>query len=165
MSKSKSMALCGVLAALALVILCLGGMIPLATYVCPTLCTIITYIVFACCGKRLAWTWYAAVAILGMLLGPDKEGAAVFVLLGYYPMLKPVFEKSRLSAIWKLLLFNGAVTLLYCGLVYLLGLEETLVETEALGLIGLSILLVLGNAVFFTLDMVLSMLEKKRKRK
>ena len=38
---AKSVALGGVMAALAVVIMCMGGIIPLATYVCPMLCAVL----------------------------------------------------------------------------------------------------------------------------
>ncbi len=161
-TNAKAMALGGVLGALALVIMCMGGLIPFATYVCPMLCTICQYIVLQSCGKRMAWVWYGAVALLSLLMGPDKEAAAVFVLLGYYPILKPVLEKSRFSILWKLLLFNGAVTLLYTVLIHLLGLADVMAETEELGFIGLAVMLLLGNLVFFLLDRLLTMLQKKQ---
>ena len=39
------MALGGVMASLALVVMCLGGMIPLATYVCPMFCAVLLMVV------------------------------------------------------------------------------------------------------------------------
>lgn len=164
-TNAKAMALGGILAALALVIMCMGGLIPFATYICPMLCTIAQYIVLQSCGRRTAWVWYAAVAILGMLLGPDKEAAAVFLLLGYYPIVKPVLERSRLAVLWKLLLFNGAVAFLYTVLMHLIGLSDVMAETESLGIIGLVIMLILGNTVFFLLDRLLTILEMKKRKK
>ena len=71
------MALGGVLAALAVVIMALGTLIPVATYVCPVLCMLLLQAVNKLCGSRVAWAWYGAVAILSMLLAPDKEKAAI----------------------------------------------------------------------------------------
>ena len=51
----KAIALGGVLAALAVVIMCLGGLIAVATYVCPMLCAMLTYCVSRLCGRRIAW--------------------------------------------------------------------------------------------------------------
>ena len=56
-NEAKSIALGGVLAALAVVIMCMGGLIPVATYVCPTLCMIALCFVVQLCGKRIAWAW------------------------------------------------------------------------------------------------------------
>lgn len=157
-AKVKEIALGGMLAAVALVIMCLGGMIPLATYICPMLCTITQFIVLRFCGKRIAWVWYCAVALLGLLAGPDKEAAGVFLLLGYYPIIKPMFDRSRLHWLWKLLLFNGAVIVLYKGLLYLLGMSAASSEFEQFGYWGLVVMLILGNTVFFLLDRVLTMM-------
>ena len=153
------------MAALALVIMCMGGLIPIATYVCPMLCILIQYVVFHFCGKRIAWTWYVTVAVLSMLIGPDKEGTAVFLVLGYYPILKPVFEKWPFSWAFKLLLFNGAVALLYTVLLSVLGVENTSDEFFVFGIGALILLLVLGNLTFVILDKLLSIIGKKfRKR-
>ena len=105
-SFSRTIALSGILAALAIVIMCLGGLIPVATYVCPVLCALICFIVLRFCGKRIAWTWYAAVAILSILVGPDKEAAFVFVFLGFYPIIKPFFDRCPLCIFLKTLYFN-----------------------------------------------------------
>ncbi len=161
---TKRMALGGLLAALALVIQSLGGLIPLATYIVPMLCCILQDVVVSYCGRRLAWVWYAAVALLSLLLGPDKEAVGVFLVIGYYPILKPMFEKSRLSVLWKALLFNAAIALLYGLLLQLLGLEAAAAETGELGMVGLAVMLILGNLVFFLLDRLLTILHRKRRR-
>ena len=163
--KTKTIALGGLLAAVALVIMCMGGLIPIATYVCPILCCVLQYIVFIICGKRIAWTWYAVVSLLCLLLAPDKEAAALFVLLGYYPMIKPIFEKWPLSWLWKLLLFNGAIAALYMLLMRLMGLVDLMKEFASVGIIGLVLMLVMGNVTFFLLDKLLSIAQRKwRKR-
>lgn len=163
--KASSVALGGVLAAVAVVIMCLGGLIPLATYICPMLCAIIAFLVLQYCGRKTAWVWYAVVAILCLLLGPDKEAAAVFLMLGYYPIIKPIFEHSRLHWLWKLLLFNGSVILLYRLLLGLFGMTDIASDFAVLGTIGLVIMLLLGNAVFFMLDFLLTMLQRKLQKR
>lgn len=163
-ANTKAVALGGMLAAVAVVIMCLGGMIPFATYICPMLCTIVQFVVLQFCGRKIAWLWYVVVSLLALLLGPDKEAAGVFLILGYYPIVKPFFERSRLRWLWKLLLFNGAIALLYLGLIHLLGLAATMSEFEELGYWGLVVMLLLGNAVFFLLDRVLAMLTFKFRR-
>lgn len=162
---AKNIALGGMLAAVAVVIMCLGGMIPLATFICPMLCTLIQYFVLRFCGRRTAWAWFAVVAILGLLLGPDKEAALVFCLLGSYPILKPWLERSRLHILWKILIFNSAVALLYGLLLRLLGLDTLAQEYAAMGAIGLVLCLVLGNVTFILLDLLLTRLSKLKLKK
>ena len=157
-SLAKNIALGGMLAAVAVVIMCLGGMIPLATFICPMLCVLIQYVVLRFCGRKIAWAWFAAVAILGLLLGPDKEAALVFCLLGSYPMLKPWLEKSRLHILWKILIFNSAVALLYGLLLRLMGLDTLAKDYATMGTVGLVLCLVLGNVTFILLDLLLTRL-------
>ena len=158
---AKNIALGGMLAAVAVVIMCLGGLIPLATFVCPMLCILIQYLVLRFCGHRIAWAWFSVVAILGILLGPDKEAALVFCLLGCYPMIKPWLERSRLHILWKILIFNSSVVLLYGLMLRLLGLDQLLQEYATMGTIGLVVCLVLANITFILLDMLLTRLSKR----
>lgn len=159
---AKEIAMGGVLAALAVVIMCLGGLIPSATFVCPMMCCLILQLVRKICGDRIVWAWYGAVAILGLLMGPDKEAAAVFVFLGYYPIIKPKFDKSRLKLLWKVLYFNAVILAMYWLLINLFGMAQLAAEWEELGTVMTVVMLLLGNVTFFLLDQVLG---RRRRRK
>lgn len=152
---ARQMALGGMMAALAVVIMCLGGMIPVATYVCPMLCMLLLQFVQKNCGSRTAWAWYGAVALLGGLLGPDKEAAAVFGFLGYYPIIRPRLEKTRLKWLWKGLLFNIAILTMYWLLIHLMGMAAVGEEFREMGTVMLIALLLTGNLTFFLLDRIL----------
>ena len=156
------MALGGMMAALALVVMCLGGMIPLATYVCPMFCAVLLMVVMKLAGSRVAWAWYGAVSILSLLLGPDKEAAAVFVFLGYYPILKPWLDRRKLAILWKLVLFNAAIFAMYSLLIYVFGLADLASEFKELGMVLTIVTLVLGNITLFMLDILLTLLEKRK---
>ena len=160
---ASAVALGGILAALAVVIMSMGTLIPVATYVCPMLCALILKIVDNTCGKTIAWAWYGAVAILSLLLAPDKEAAAVFVFLGYYPIVKPVLDRLKWSWLWKGLLFNASVLAMYWLLMRLLGMEQLAAEFEGFGLVMTALLLILGNVTFWMLDRLLGMRLKRRK--
>lgn len=165
MRKAYPVALGGVLAALAIVIMTLGGLIPIATYVCPMLCSLMLLAVKLSCGDRIGWAWYGAVSILSLLLSPDKEAAAVFVVLGYYPIIQPKMEKLPLQFVWKLLLFNIASAMLYAALLFVFGMEQVVAEFQELGIAGLVVTLILGNICFFLLDRVLHKLQYKFRKK
>lgn len=158
------MALGGVLAALAVVVMSMGTLIPVATYVCPMLCTVLLQVVLKTCGSRIAWAWYGAVAVLSMLLAPDKEAAAVFVFLGYYPIVKPRLDRRKGKWLWKLLLFNGATLLMYWILMQLFGIEQMLSEFAEMGTAMTALTLLLGNITFFMLDCLLGMKPRRRKK-
>ena len=160
----RKMALGGMLAALAVVIMALGGMIPLATYVCPMLAMLLLQVVYQLCGRRVGWAWYGTVAILSILLGPDKEGAAVFVFLGYYPLVKPLLDRTKLKWLWKLLLFNTATIVMYWLLMHLFGMAQIAQEFSEMGYGMLAVTLLMGNFTFVLTDKILERDLLRRRR-
>ena len=146
----------GMMAAAAVVVMSLGGMIPVATFVCPMICMLVLALVTRMCGSRIGWAWYAAVAILSILLCPDKEAAAVFAFLGYYPIVKTKLETFRLSLLWKLLIFNGSILVMYQILIQIFGFGYLAAEFREAGTVFTVIMLLLGNACFFLLDLALT---------
>ena len=156
-------ALGGVLAALAVVFMGLGTLIPMATYVCPILCMVLLRIIVSLCGSRMGWAWYGAVAILSLLMAPDKEAAAVFAALGYYPILKPGLDRIPLGWLWKGLFFNGVILILYWLLLHLFGLEQVVRDFEGMGLFFGALLLLMGNLTFFLTDRMLGMKPRVKK--
>lgn len=164
-TSAKQIALGGVFAALATVIMCMGGLIPIATFVCPMFCMLILQLIRKLCGNRIAWAWYAVVAMLSVLLGPDKEAAAVFVFLGYYPIIKPKMDKFKPSWLWKGVFFNAVILLLYQLLIHLFGMEQIAADYQALGTVLTVVVLVIGNLCFFLLDRVLTQFGRRRKRR
>ena len=151
-----SAALGGVLAALAVVIMCLGTLIPVATFICPMVCILLAQLVLKTCGGKMGWAWYGEVAFLSLLLAPDKEAAAVFAALGYYPLVKPRLEKRKFPWLWKALLFNAVILALYWLLIHLFGLDALAEEFAEAGRVMTVVMLILGNVTFFLLDRVLS---------
>ena len=146
----------GVMAALALVIMNMVGMIPIATYVCPCLCMILLSVVLKLCGRRIGWAWYGAVAILSVLMAPDKEAAAIFVVLGYYPIIKPAFEKTKMPNTCKYLYFNAVILAVYWLLINLMGLAEIAKEFAEMGMLFTVVTLLMGNMIFQMLDKILT---------
>ena len=144
------------MAALAMVIMNLGSLIPVATYVCPMLCMLILSIVCKMCGNRIGWAWYGAVAILSVLMAPDKEAAAVFVFLGFYPIVKPRFDRFRFPVIPKLALFNVLILIMYWLLLRLFGMDQIAAEFAEMGQILTALMLLMGNLIFFLLDFALN---------
>lgn len=153
---AADIALGGVLAALAVAIECMGTLIPVATFICPMLCMLLLAILVRRSGNRIGWAWYGAVAILGALLAPDKEAAAVFIFLGYYPILKPKMDNLPLKWLWKALLFNAAIVLMYWVLLHLFGMAELMAEFAEMGTVLTLVTLLMGNITFFLLDRLLA---------
>ena len=158
-----AIALGGSLAALAVTIMSLGTLIHIATYVCPVLCMVVLNILAMICGERIGWAWYGAVALLSALLAPDKEAAAMFAFLGYYPLIKPKLDKTRLKWLWKILFFNVTILAAYWFLMHLLGMAAIAEEFREMGAVLTAAMLVLGNLTFFLLDRLLSRNFRRKK--
>ena len=169
-TSAGAVALGGTLAALAVVFMMLGGIIPIGTYCCPILASLLLIPVLDCCGVGLAWAWYGAVGILGALMCPDKEAAAVFVFFGYYPICKPYLDRlpKLLRRLCKALLFNLSVVVMYALLILVLGMAALGEEFRQTGTVMLILLLVLGNVTFLLVDVLtgrLTLLYRAKKKK
>ena len=159
--RSRQLAFCGVLCALAVVILVLGSLVPLSTFCCPILAMCVLLPLREEFGPRLALGAYAVVAALGILLVPDKEAALLYLFLGYYPVLRPRLERMRpriLGLLCKLLVFNASVLLLYWLLLHVFALSEVMESFAGLSRAMLAATLAMGNLVFFLTDRALEVL-------
>lgn len=152
------MALGGMLTATAVVIMCLGSLIPVNTYVCPVLCILITRVVLESCGRRIGWCYYIATAVLSLMLAPDREAALVYAFLGYYPMTRPFFEKLGVFAWYaKLLLFTLAGGASYGMLLVVMGAGAAMSEGWVLTVVTV----LLWDALFLLTDRLLGVPLKK----
>ena len=157
----KSLATGGIFSALSVALMCLGTIIPIATYACPMLCMIAGLLVCMLCGKKIAWCWYGSVAILGLLLAPDKEAAAVFLMLGYYPIIKPWLDRRKFGVIGKYLWFNTAIGILYTVMYFLMGMDGFSDEYQEFTFGMVVLLVLLGNFTFLVLDRLLTVLPQR----
>ena len=120
------------------------------------------------CGRRIAWAWYGAVAILSCLLCPDVEASALFVFLGYYPIVKGRLDRIRLRPLrWlsKLAVFVVGCGLMYAVLIFLLSMEEIVAAVPQEAPWVLATGLGLGVLTFFLTDLLLTRLETIYRRK
>ena len=156
--KSKQIALCGLLCALAVTLLLLGGVIPIATFCAPMLAMAVLLPILEEYGTKTAAVAYGAAAILALLLVPDRETALVFVALGWYPLLRPPLARihSRLVRfLAKLAVCNAVIAVLYGLILRLMGLTADLLDAARwMNLL----LLVMGNITFLIMDLALERL-------
>lgn len=158
-TSSRRMALCGVLAALALVFLSMGGLLPMATFCCPILAMLCMLPVLEEYGWKTTLLFYAAVSLLGLLLSPDKEVALLYTFLGWYPVLRPGIDRQihgkLLRVLVKLVLFAAAVGTMYSLAIFVLGMGYIAQEYAAGGQILLIATIALGCIVWLLFDKVL----------
>lgn len=134
--ESLKMAFCGLVVALAVVLMLSGGLIPIATYCSPMIAGVLLLPILLEYGKKAAWTAYAAVAIISLMLGIDKEAAFFFLFLGYYPIVKWELDRIKhkaLRILLKLLVFTAAVVLMYTTLGFLLHMDAIVAEFSEMG--------------------------------
>jgi len=150
-SASFLVAFCSLMAALGVVLMMAGGLIPVLTYCSPLLAGVLLIPVMRECGVKWAWMVWAVTAALSMILSADKEAAFFYLFLGYYPILKRGFDRIRpkpLALLFKLLYFALALALMYGLIWYVFRLDIGLEELEELGKIaGLAFFLLLVTAM------------------
>ena len=78
--------------------------------------------------------------------------------------MKPKLDRMRLSFLWKLLLFNLVIGLLYTLLIYLFGMNEIASEYADLGIAVVAVLIIMGNITFILLDRFFSKISHRKKQ-
>ena len=161
-SDTKRLALCGVLAALALALMFLGGVLPFASVACPVLASLVLIPVYAETGKKWSAVWFLGVAALAALLAPEKEAAVLFAFFGYYPMLRKYLHRLRPKALqWavKVVFCTGAVLGAYALMLFVFRLEALRAEFAQYETYLLAVLLVMANVTFIVYDVLIGRLE------
>ena len=123
---STQVALGGLSAALCLVIMLGTVLIPFATYAAPALAGIALIPIAIELGLPVAGITYTAVALLSLLMVPDREAALMFIaFFGYYPVLKFKLDRMKfrpLRMLLKLAVFNTSILAGYFVVIYIFGL-------------------------------------------
>lgn len=109
--KSSKVALCGILAALSLVIMIVMGLFGVLTYAAPMIAGGLLIVPVKEYGSGTALTMFGAVSVLGLILVSDKELALFYLLLfGHYPILQPWLDRISTKAVRRIIkavVFNG----------------------------------------------------------
>lgn len=161
-AKTSKLALCGVLAALAVALMFLGGTVPFASIACPVLASVVLLPVYAELGGKWGLLWYCAVAALALIIAPDKEAALLFVVFGYYPVLHKLFGRLCCRALkWmaKLLYLNAATVGAYLLMLYVFRMEAVVRDFAEMQRIMLGAVLLMANLTFVIYDLLLDRLE------
>lgn len=148
MKHTRAVALCGVTAALAVVLMAVGGLLGVGLYAAPMLAGLCLLPAGRHLGLKYHLLLWLAVSALSFLLVPDVEQNLMFLcLFGCYPILRPVLEHlPRIPRLLCKLLFFNAVSIALEALVLLLLVPEALDPPMLL------LLLALGNLTFVLYD-------------
>ncbi|MBR5226168.1 MAG: hypothetical protein IKV90_10985 [Clostridia bacterium] len=156
--ESSKIAFCGLMVALSVTLMLTGGLIPVATYCAPMAGGLLLLPVLLEYGKKAAWTAYAAVSLITLLLGVDKEAAFFYLFLGHYPLLKWEIERiknKKLHFPCKLLFFNIAVVSMYLMLGFVLNMQALIQEFTQMGAVLLAVFLLMLNVCLLLYDRLL----------
>lgn len=144
MQKTMRIAFCGMMTALSVVLMLLGGLVPVMLYISPLVAGLLLLAVMLEYGRKAAWLTWLATALCVLMIGVDKEAAFFYVFVGYYPILKWQLER-RIQNKWLRLLAKTLLFTLATGLMYLLLalLFPALMLVEEFGGLWMTILFVL----------------------
>lgn len=150
MKKTVKIALCGILAALSIVIMFLAGIVPTMTIALPAIAGCMLIPVTAECGTKYGLTVFAVVSVLGFFVVSDREAWLMYVLFfGYFPAVYGVFDKiknKRFRFIVKIVLFTIATIAEGLIATFILGIP--LDSMGELGKWSVIILIALAEVVF-----------------
>ena len=148
----------GLMAALGVGIMLLGGALGIATYAAPLIASVCLIPVLREFGKGNAFLAWLATAVLSLFLSADKESAFFYVFLGYYPIVRQFFERPRSKPVriaLKLVFFAGMTAAMYLFLFYVLRLGAIVEEFGEYGLFYELILLAALVLVMLVYDRAL----------
>ena len=154
-SKTSKVALCGVIAALSVVVLFLTGLVPIFVFSFPAIAGCLLIAVVAETSVRYGIAVYAVVSILSVFLVPDREAVLLYIIFfGYYPALYGVLSRIQnqvLCWIVKILLFNVAMLAELFLSVFVLSIPFS--EAMPFGKIGVVVIFTLFNLFFVAFDL------------
>ena len=158
-SASRRLAFAGIFTAVSVILMVLGGVIPIATFTAPAfagLCLVPVLVEF---GGKTALLCYVAVSLLSFLFVPDREMLLLFVLLlGYYPIVQPYISRIKikpLQLLAKVLLCTVSVIIAYSLLLLLFASPALRQEFGEYGLWFQATLLIVGNITFLLYDILI----------
>ena len=86
----------GIASALCVVLMFSAAVIPFMMYAFPMISGLLIYAVSYECGRKTGLAAYASVAVLLVMLSPEKESALLFALFfGYYPIFSVYIDRLR----------------------------------------------------------------------
>lgn len=157
---ARRMAVTGLLAALAVVLLWLAGVSEVASLSVLVLAGTVIAVAVVECGVAWGGACLVSSALLGLILSPDKVNAALYLLLfGAFPIVKALCERRRGGRLaeyaGKFLFANFVFFLLY------LGARLFSLDVGVLGALpwwAWPLLVLLANGVLLLYDLVLTRL-------
>lgn len=162
MKQTARIAICGVITALAVLLMLSTAVFPFATIALPAIAGMLLCIIVIEINGKWAVLGYIAISIIGMMITPDREAAMLFVcFFGFYPILKSGLEKIRFRALeWiiKLSVFSVSIFVWYMIVMFILKMPGIIDEYTQYGQIFMIAMVVMAYFVFVLYDISLTLL-------
>ena len=155
-------ALCGVIGGLCITILVMGYLFPFATYACPAAAACMIIPVLYEYRQKTAFTLYAAVSFLEIMLVPEQEMVFMFIFVyGFYTVIKFSIDRiknkaARFAA--KFAYINISLIISYGLLLIVFPVAALVNEFKGYTLAFTALLIAMFNLVFFLYDKMLERL-------
>lgn len=158
MNRTKKIAFCGIITALCVVLMFLTTVIPVGTYALSAVAGAILVLVVIECGAGFAFSVFAAVSILSILLVPDKVCVLSFIaFMGHYPIIKRYIErinKRWIEYVVKLFVVNLAIAASVAVAICFMNVPVDLLYRW--GYIAIFVALAAADTVFLVYDVALT---------
>jgi len=106
-------------------------------------------------GKKAAWTAFAAVSLISLIIGIDKEAAFFYLFIGHYPLIKWEIERIGIKVhrlIAKLAVFNICFAVMYLFLGFVLGMDAVIAEFSEMNALMMVVFIVMLNLCLLLYD-------------
>ncbi len=161
MKKTRYTTVSGMVSALSVVIMLLTNIMPSMMYVIPIITGTIVFAVNEIIGKKWAVGVFLVTGVISAILLADKEVALNYIFFfGYYPLLKPVYEKLPKAFSWgvKVLTFNVAISVI--GLIVTFIFKLPFLD-EDFGKFTIPLFIAMFNLVFVMYDIMITVFKKR----
>ena len=152
MKKSKKIALCAILSAFSVLMLCIGAVIDVLSMTMVAIASMFVVVVMIEVGEPYPWLTWGVSSALSLILLPNKLPAILYFLFGgLYPIAKASFERLHYVVAWvlKLSYINTALILVVTATKYIFYLNDSSIDFTVP-------FLVVGNLALVLYDIALS---------
>ena len=161
MKKTRYTTISGMVSALSVVIMLLTNIMPSMMYVIPIITGAIVFAINEIIGKKWALGVFFVTSLISFILLADKEAALNYTLFfGYYPLLKPLYEKLPKVFSWGVKVFAFNVALVAIGLIVTFIFKLPFLD-EDFGKLTIPLFAVLFNMVFIMYDIMFTVFKSR----
>ena len=163
MRESSKAALCGIISALAVVIMLSTYLSPFLVYAAPAFSGLLLILILNETGVRWAIGTYVCISLISSFIVADKEAAVFYIMFfGFYPVLGFIFNKkiknNLLRLIVKLICFNASCAVSFAVCMFVLALDMSDIAGE--GPFFTVLFAFLMNVLFFVYDILIVRLQE-----